>query len=180
MLPSPSTTSWHGDLTVDSPGASARLLAWSRSDPPEVVLDLVHVEATLREGVVALSEAQASGPEATIAAEGQVRLVRPLQRSTLDLTVRLSLAGRLRERLGPLLELAAGPLGADGSVERFDAVADTRLRGVTGLAEDAEGAVWLSSGSHFTGVFRWDERGFTHHGRAEGLHAAAALLREHG
>jgi len=50
-------------------------------------------------------------------------------------------------------------------------VLGTRLGTVTGLVEDREGQIWLSSGSGFTGAFRWDGRRWERFAAAQGLGA---------
>ena len=40
---------------------------------------------------------------------------------------------------------------------------------VTGLAEDSEGGVWVSSGTHFGGTYRFFKGQWRHYGKAEGL-----------
>ncbi len=50
----------------------------------------------------------------------------------------------------------------DGSVESITHIGPTPLYVVTGLAEDRDGGVWISSGSSFNGAYRWDGRTWTH------------------
>ena len=45
------------------------------------------------------------------------------------------------------------------------------LRGVTGLAQDPAGGIWIGSGSAFEGAFRFDGSRWRHYGPAEGLPA---------
>ncbi len=62
-------------------------------------------------------------------------------------------------------------LHADGSIESVPQIGKTPLYVVTGLAEDRDGNVWISSGSSFYGAYRWDGRRWTHFdvaGREEG------------
>ncbi len=40
---------------------------------------------------------------------------------------------------------------------------------ITGLAEDPQGDVWVSSGHSFTGAYRWDGQEWRHYGPADGL-----------
>ncbi|MFQ5504922.1 MAG: ATP-binding protein [Planctomycetota bacterium] len=46
----------------------------------------------------------------------------------------------------------------DGTSQRITEVAGVRVSVVTGLVQDGNGNVWVSSGSGFTGAFRWDGR----------------------
>jgi PAS domain S-box-containing protein len=55
--------------------------------------------------------------------------------------------------------------------EWIRAINGVSLGGVTGLAEDGAGAVWVSSGFGFPGAFRWDGRSWRHFGAADGLAA---------
>ena len=57
----------------------------------------------------------------------------------------------------------------NGRVENFDEILGTTLGTVTGIAQDQENNVWISSGSTFQGVFRWDGHTWKHFGPAEGL-----------
>jgi len=50
-------------------------------------------------------------------------------------------------------------------------VLGTPLGAVTGVAEDGQGFVWVTSGSSFAGAFRFDGRAWRHFGAAEGLAA---------
>lgn len=50
----------------------------------------------------------------------------------------------------------------DGSLETIRSIRGRTIRIVTGLVEDREKNIWLSSGSDFTGVYRWDGRSWTH------------------
>jgi len=60
---------------------------------------------------------------------------------------------------------------ADGSVERIEWINETRVHTVTGIAEDGEGHIWVTSGSAFPGAFRWNGRTWEHFGPDEGLDA---------
>ncbi len=51
---------------------------------------------------------------------------------------------------------------ADGRYQHLTKIGDTPLFTVTGLAEDRGGNIWISSGSGFAGVFRWDGRDWKH------------------
>ncbi|MBI1786793.1 MAG: PAS domain S-box protein, partial [Acidobacteria bacterium] len=57
----------------------------------------------------------------------------------------------------------------DGAVRWTQTIANRRLIDVTGLAEDAEGAIWISSGSRFDGAYRFDGFEWRHYGLREGL-----------
>jgi PAS domain S-box-containing protein len=60
----------------------------------------------------------------------------------------------------------------DTLVREFESANGVRLNAVTGLAEDAAGHIWISSGSGFSGAFRWDGVRWKHFGAREGLPAA--------
>lgn len=51
---------------------------------------------------------------------------------------------------------------ASGRAEHIAAIGATRLYTVTGLAEDAGGNIWISSGATFDGAFRWDGKSWEH------------------
>lgn len=55
--------------------------------------------------------------------------------------------------------------------EWIPAAEGIRLGVVTGLAEDGEGMVWVTSGASFPGAFRWDGRAWRHFGTRDGLAA---------
>jgi len=59
----------------------------------------------------------------------------------------------------------------DGTVEWIERIQDIRLNAVTGLMEDEEGGVWVSSGASFAGVYRWDGSEWHHFGAEQGLEA---------
>lgn len=59
----------------------------------------------------------------------------------------------------------------DGETEAIRAVNGTPLRTITGLAEDDEGGVWVSSGASFEGAFRYLDGEWRHYGREHGLAA---------
>jgi PAS domain S-box-containing protein len=58
---------------------------------------------------------------------------------------------------------------ADGKMTEIPAVNGTQLGSVTGLGEDHDGNVWVTSGRSFTGAFRWDGTSWRRFGAAEGL-----------
>jgi ligand-binding sensor domain-containing protein/signal transduction histidine kinase len=53
--------------------------------------------------------------------------------------------------------------------EVINTINGTKLEGITGLGEDPEGNIWISSGGIFTGAFRWDGSAWKHFGTREGL-----------
>jgi PAS domain S-box-containing protein len=53
----------------------------------------------------------------------------------------------------------------------IDRINDKPVGVVTGLAEDPDGKIWISSGSSFTGAYRWDGVAWKHFGKEEGLDA---------
>jgi len=57
----------------------------------------------------------------------------------------------------------------DGEVEWISSIAGNELREITGLAEDNDGGIWISSGSSLNGAYRWDGGTWKHFGEAEGL-----------
>ena len=60
----------------------------------------------------------------------------------------------------------------DGSIERIDEVLGFSLHNITGLAQDADGGIWVSSGGALPGAFRWYDEAWQHFGPEEGLLAA--------
>jgi PAS domain S-box-containing protein len=65
----------------------------------------------------------------------------------------------LRTRAGDLWVGTADGIDiykASGATDHVAAVGGTRLYTVTGLGEDSDGNVWVSSGATFDGAFRWD------------------------
>ncbi len=58
---------------------------------------------------------------------------------------------------------------ADGTEDELSSIGDISLRITTGLAEDAEGAIWISSGGAFTGVFRLRDGQWQRYGPPDGL-----------
>ncbi len=57
----------------------------------------------------------------------------------------------------------------DGTVDWIERIAGTELQEITGLAEDDQGFIWISSGSSLAGAYRGDGRTWTHFGADEGL-----------
>jgi PAS domain S-box-containing protein len=86
--------------------------------------------------------------------------------STNDLLVARD--GRVWVARGLGVEVRQG----DKLVQEFLVAGDQRLNAITGLAEDQEGNIWVSSGSAFDGAFRWDGVRWKHFGEREGLGAA--------
>ncbi len=64
-------------------------------------------------------------------------------------------------------------LGPDGSTETITSVLGRKINFVTTIAEDPSGAIWLSSGSGFDGVFRLRNGVWKHFGPTEGLPSTA-------
>jgi PAS domain S-box-containing protein len=57
----------------------------------------------------------------------------------------------------------------DGTVKSFQQIDGTNLFVVTGMCEDNEGGIWISSGSGFDGAYRWNGKKWKHYGMQEGL-----------
>jgi PAS domain S-box-containing protein len=57
----------------------------------------------------------------------------------------------------------------DGGAQLLTSAGGYQLRVITGLAEDGDGAVWVTSGFSFTGALRFDGRSWRHFGAADGL-----------
>ncbi|NOT01990.1 MAG: response regulator [Phycisphaerales bacterium] len=57
----------------------------------------------------------------------------------------------------------------DGAKAHYDQVGGRRIGAVTGLAEDENGHIWITSGSGFQGAYRWDGREWAAVGEAAGL-----------
>ena len=66
----------------------------------------------------------------------------------------------------------------DGTEEWIDRIGDAELIIITGLAEDAEGHVWVASGAQWDGAYRWDGRTWEFFGPEQGL-AASMIHRIH-
>ena len=62
-------------------------------------------------------------------------------------------------------------LRRDGTVEPIHSAGDQPLDIVTGLHEDADGGIWVSSGAGFPGAWRLHGGRWRHYGVADGLHA---------
>ena len=57
----------------------------------------------------------------------------------------------------------------DGTVDWVRNIGETELLQITGLAEEASGDVWISSGSALSGAYRFDGDEWHHYGTEEGL-----------
>ena len=57
----------------------------------------------------------------------------------------------------------------NGRMESINRVLGTTLGVVTGIAEDKEGRIWISSGATFSGAFRWDGLAWERVGEDQGL-----------
>lgn len=71
----------------------------------------------------------------------------------------------------------------DGSIKTIEKVDGKKLGTITGLIEDKNKNIWISSGHYFDGAYRWDGRTWKHFGFKEGLDAGAIhkiLLDKHG
>jgi len=58
---------------------------------------------------------------------------------------------------------------ADGKMTEILSVNGIQLGSVTGLGEDHDGNVWVTSGQSFTGAFRWNGTSWNRFGAADGL-----------
>ncbi len=70
----------------------------------------------------------------------------------------------LRARDGSLWAATSAGLvvrSTDGGVRTIERAGAQSLGIVTALAEDAEGGIWIGSGSNFRGTYRWDGRSWT-------------------
>ena len=61
----------------------------------------------------------------------------------------------------------------NGTVTGIQTIGDQAIRPVTGLVEDDEGNIWISSGHAFDGAYRWDGRQWRHYGLRDGLDAGS-------
>ena len=59
----------------------------------------------------------------------------------------------------------------DGRIQYVESILGTTLGTITGIIEDRDHNVWVSSGSAFSGAFRWNGRTWRHFGYADGLTA---------
>ncbi|MDQ7054266.1 MAG: histidine kinase dimerization/phosphoacceptor domain -containing protein [candidate division KSB1 bacterium] len=59
----------------------------------------------------------------------------------------------------------------DSTVIFFDEIDGRKIYTVTGLAEDTDGHIWISSGLAFQGAYRWDGRQWRYFGTEDGLEA---------
>lgn len=60
-------------------------------------------------------------------------------------------------------------VSGDGSRKEIPSVDGVELGVVTGMAQTADGSVWVSSGASFGGVFRWKDGLWKRYGAAQGL-----------
>jgi PAS domain S-box-containing protein len=51
---------------------------------------------------------------------------------------------------------------SNGECRYFNQIDTTHLYAITGIGEDRDGNIWISSGSAFTGAFRWDKKVWKH------------------
>lgn len=58
-----------------------------------------------------------------------------------------------------------------GGKKYISSIQDTRLGLVTGINEDSEGNIWISSGSSFHGAYRWDGNKWEHIYKNKGLNS---------
>jgi PAS domain S-box-containing protein len=54
-------------------------------------------------------------------------------------------------------------------VREIQSIAQKKLGIITGLAQDAGGNIWVSSGASFGGAYRWDGNAWKHFGKPEGF-----------
>jgi len=59
----------------------------------------------------------------------------------------------------------------NGHIEAITRIDGVSLTGITGLGEDTDGNIWVSSGSSPIGAYRWDGTAWRHFGAREGLTA---------
>ncbi|HEV8538891.1 MAG TPA: PAS domain S-box protein [Bacteroidota bacterium] len=59
----------------------------------------------------------------------------------------------------------------DGTIVEIERILGKQIHLVTGLCEDDDGNVWISSGGSFSGAYRWDGVAWKHFGKDEGLDA---------
>jgi len=62
-------------------------------------------------------------------------------------------------------------LSPKGEVTIHSHVGSESIVGLTSIAEDAKGHIWISSGRTFQGAFRWDGGQWKHYHDAQGLHS---------
>ncbi len=58
---------------------------------------------------------------------------------------------------------------SDGGVSAVRSIQGTDLDIVTGLNQDTDGNIWISSGATFGGAWRWNGSSWSHFGKAQGL-----------
>ena len=59
--------------------------------------------------------------------------------------------------------------GKDGAIRKIEHIDGRPIGIVTALAKDAQGKIWIGSGSAFDGAYQFDGRQWRHFGRADGL-----------
>ena len=57
----------------------------------------------------------------------------------------------------------------DGTVERLTQILERSIRDTTGVAQDQEGDVWLTSGWGYEGAFRFDGARWSYYGPEQDL-----------
>ncbi len=57
------------------------------------------------------------------------------------------------------------------AVQSFTSINGQKLGGITALAEDRDGGIWIGSGGTFAGAYRWNGSSWRHISKAEGLDA---------
>jgi len=91
--------------------------------------------------------------------------------SPVLLNVVLGIAGA---KDGSTLLATAGGLEIrhpDGTSKIVESIDGRRIAGLTGVCEDDDGNIWISSGGVFEGAYRWNGSQWKHFGREEGLDA---------
>jgi PAS domain S-box-containing protein len=59
----------------------------------------------------------------------------------------------------------------DGAVVSIEAIDGKTIDAITGIVEDNEGNIWISSGRTFEGTYKWDGKRWTYYGLKDGLDA---------
>lgn len=60
----------------------------------------------------------------------------------------------------------------NGTVTHIDSVLGNSIASVTGIAEDRDGGVWITSGGGFQGAYRWHHNTWRYYGQDDGLLAS--------
>jgi two-component system, NarL family, sensor histidine kinase UhpB len=58
---------------------------------------------------------------------------------------------------------------SDNAVRYIDRIENVRLIGTTGLCQDDQHNIWISSGGIFKGVYMWNGRSWRHYGKRDGI-----------